>query len=245
MKLLINIYDPVLGSNPFWQAFILSDWLGKGIFFGLYLLSIISWIILIVKWRHIYAARKQAQLFRNFLLQNKTSLLQPPIDSERKNSPFHVLHATVRKYTVDLLNKNRQYAPLPHSGSSYLSSADLDFIHAHLDAAVAVQVQHLDSYLFILSTTVSLAPFLGLLGTVWGILITFSGLQGGFAATNQTVLSGLSLALATTVLGLLDAIPALVGYNYLKNGIRRFQIEMENFSIEILSIIQMNYRKVE
>ena len=59
------------------------------------------------------------------------------------------------------------------------------------------------------------------------------------------VIGGLSLALATTVLGLIDAIPALMGYNYLKNTIRDFQTDMEGFSTEILASVEMQYRKVD
>jgi biopolymer transport protein TolQ len=91
-----------------------------------------------------------------------------------------------------------------------------------------------------------LAPFLGLLGTVWGILTTFSELQvQGSSSSHQMVLGGLSLALATTVFGLIDAIPALIGYNYLKNTIRDFQTEMEKFASELLASIEMQYRKVD
>jgi biopolymer transport protein TolQ len=111
---------------------------------------------------------------------------------------------------------------------------------------VATQTKTLEKNLFLLSTVVSLAPFLGLLGTIWGILTTFSELQSHTAGgTHQMVLGGLSLALATTVLGLLDAIPALIGYNYLKNAIREFQTEMEGFANEILASIEMQYRKVD
>ena len=86
---------------------------------------------------------------------------------------------------------------------------------------------------------------MGLLGTVWGILTTFSELQSATGPTNQTVLSGLSLALATTVLGLIDAIPALIGYNYLKNSIRDFETDMEGFSTEILASVELQYRRVD
>src|SRR4029078_12125978 len=108
------------------------------------------------------------------------------------------------------------------------------------------QVKHLEKNLYILSTTVSLAPFLGLLGTVWGILTTFSEMQSKTAgSTHQMVLGGLSLALATTVLGLLDAIPALIGYNYLKNTIRDLEVDMEGFSTEILASVELQYRQVD
>jgi len=59
------------------------------------------------------------------------------------------------------------------------------------------------------------------------------------------VLGGISLALATTVLGLIDAIPALIGYNYLKNSVRDFQTDMESFSNELLASVEMYYRKVD
>lgn len=248
----INVNHAILASNPFWQAYVLSDWLGKLIFISLYLLSIISWIVLLYKFRQIYAARNSSRRFRGELFKNNLNILQQPIP-QGERSPFLFLFTTLKKYSIELLNKNRRYAtalPTEEPGAAlavYLSPSDVDFVQAHLSSAAAGQLQQLDRNLFILSTTVSLAPFLGLLGTVWGILVTFSALQNGGAgaASNQMVLGGLSLALATTVLGLLDAIPALIGYNYLKNEIRSFEIEMENFSTEILAAIEMNYRKVD
>ena len=113
-------------------------------------------------------------------------------------------------------------------------------------AIVSTQIKNLEKNLFILSTVVTLAPFLGLLGTVWGILITFSELQSHtMGSANQLVLGGLSLALATTVLGLFIAIPALIGYNYLKHAISDYATEMENFSIELVASVEMQYRKVD
>jgi biopolymer transport protein TolQ len=109
-----------------------------------------------------------------------------------------------------------------------------------------MQTKFLEKSLYVLSTTVSLAPFLGLLGTVWGILTTFSELQNqGTGNTHQMVLGGLSLALATTVLGLIDAIPALIGFNYLKNDVKDFQTEMESFSNELLASVELQYRQVD
>lgn len=257
----INVNHAILASNPFWQAYVLSDWLGKLIFIALYLLSIISWIVLLYKFRQIYVARNLSRRFRGELFKNNANILQQTAAlSKGPENPFLLLFTALKKHSIELLNKNRHYAaaalPPPgaeESGSGgaalpvYLSPSDVDFVQAHLGSVAAGELQQLDRNLFILSTTVSLAPFLGLLGTVWGILVTFSALQnaGAAAASNQVVLGGLSLALATTVLGLLDAIPALIGYNYLKNEIRSFEIEMESFSTEILAAIEMNYRKVD
>jgi biopolymer transport protein TolQ len=166
-------------------------------------------------------------------------------------SPFFDLYFVLKKYTLEVLNKNRKFGPQqsPHSGEnahSYLSPTDIDFVQAHLMTTVANQTKHLEKNLFILSTIVSLAPFLGLLGTVWGILSTFSELQNHATSSGSgMVLGGISLALATTVLGLIDAIPALIGYNYLKNSVRDFQTDMEGFSNELLASVEMYYRKVD
>ena len=149
------------------------------------------------------------------------------------------------------MNKNRRFSQknqenLQNQSISFLSPTDIDFVEAHLATQVAYQTKNLEKNLFILATVVSLAPFLGLLGTVWGILTTFADMQTQTSgSTHQIVLSGLSLALATTVLGLVDAIPALIGYNYLKNNIRDFEIDMEGFSTEILACVEIQYRQVD
>jgi biopolymer transport protein TolQ len=249
-----NVNHTLLGSNPFFQAYVLSDWLGKFIFLALYFLSILSWIVLIYKFRQIYLARKLSHRFRTIVVKNNINILQqmsPSIDSG--DNPFLSLFTALKKHSIELLNKNRRYAAAVTTGESaaaapvHLSPSDVDFVQAHLNATAAGELQRLDQNLFILSTTVSLAPFLGLLGTVWGILVTFSSLQNGSAGavSNQMVLGGLSLALATTILGLLDAIPALIGYNYLKSQIRHLETEMESFSTEIVAALEMCYRKVD
>jgi len=240
----------VLGSNPFFDAYVESDILGKLIFIGLVLLSVISWIVLIHKVIITRSAKKFSQNFKDSFLNQKlnplgldTSLLK-----SNQNNPFLEIYTVLKKQSLDILNKNRRFGLQKENQSepSYLSPTDIDFVEAHLYNSVAKQTKNLEKNLFILSTVVTLAPFLGLLGTVWGILTTFSQLQsqsGG--SVHQMVLGGLSLALATTVLGLLDAIPALIGYNYLKHEIKDFQTEMECFSNEILSSVEMQYRKVD
>lgn len=224
-----------MSGNPFFDAYYESDFLGKLIFIGLVLLSVTSWIIILYKWWVTRQARSNSKKILDLFKANRRDLLNVELPLAEEINPFATLYSVLKKQTTELLAKNN---------SNALTTNDLDFIEAHLNSTVASQTKDLDKNLFILSTVVSLGPFLGLLGTVWGILTTFSELQmanGG--ATNQTVLSGLSLALATTVLGLLCAIPALIGYNYLKNIIRDFSVDMESFSTEILATIELQYRK--
>lgn len=250
----------VLNGNPFFEAYSQSDILGKLIFLGLYALSICSWTVLIYKiWITQQAKRNAFRFYEAFQLQklNPLSLDCEGINKRKTVNPFLDLYQVLKKQSLDVLTKNRHFSKLntnestnsgfgPPSPSAYLSLSDIDFVASHLSTQVAQQVKHLEKHLYILSTTVSLAPFLGLLGTVWGILTTFSELQAqSVGSTHQMVLGGLSLALATTVLGLLDAIPALIGYNYLKNSIRDFATEMEGFSNEILASVELQYRKVD
>lgn len=251
----------MLNSNPFFESYSQSDLLGKLIFLGLYFLSICSWIILIYKVWMTYQARKHAFRFHeSFQLQklNPLSLDCESLNKRKTINPFLDLYQVLKKQCLEVLAKNRHFNKLATNDSSgpsfnsmtpppsYLSLSDIDYVASHLSIQVAQQIKHLEKNLYILSTTVSLAPFLGLLGTVWGILTTFSEMQTqGAGSAHQMVLSGLSLALATTVLGLLDAIPALIGYNYLKNTIRDFATEMEGFSNEILTAVELQYRKVE
>lgn len=242
-----------LTNNAFVDAFSQSDVLGKIIFIGLLGLSICSWVIIAQKWWLTFQARKHSQQFyRSFDLHrmNPLGMETELAKQSKKINPFFDLYFVLKKYTLEVLNKNRRFGQQngvpPESAISYLSPTDIDFVQSHLASTVANQTKQLEKNLFILSTIVSLAPFLGLLGTVWGILLTFSELQTTSAGSGHgMVLSGISLALATTVLGLLDAIPALIGYNYLKNTVRDFQTDMEGFSNEILASVEIYYRKVD
>lgn len=252
----MNVNTIILAGNPFFEAYTQSDILGKMIFLALYALSICSWFVLLHKIWLTHQAKKYAGRFQEVFHMQKSNPLGLDCDnvSKKRINPFFDLYKVLKKHSLEVLAKNRHFSRLQESDqsanintpSSSLSLSDVDFVASHLSTQVALEVKNLEKNLYILSTTVSLAPFLGLLGTVWGILTTFSEMQSQAAGnTHQMVLSGLSLALATTVLGLIDAIPALIGYNYLKNTIRDFATDMEGFSNEILASVELQYRKVE
>ena len=240
-------------GNPFIDAYVESDLMGKLIFIALYSLSICSWIIIIHKAWITYIAKKESkQIFRAFELQrsNPLNLECDHYTSQSRPNPFLDLYQVLKKHTFEILKKNRRFGQqngnTEDQTTSYMSQSDIDFVQSHLMSTVANQTKFLEKNLYILSTIVGLAPFLGLLGTVWGILTTFGDMQvQGSGSASTAVLGGLSLALATTVIGLIDAIPAMIGYNYLKNNVRDFQTDMEIFSNELLASVEMHYRKVD
>jgi len=235
-----------LAANPFFDAFYHSDFLGRLIFFALFSLSIATWMIIIHKGWTLFRVRRLSEEFRNRFTGCKANILNLDCPQQKGTelNPFSNLFAILRKQTIEILNKNRRFGK-EGAASSYLSPSDIDVVESHLMAGIATQTKRLEKNLYVLATVFSLAPFLGLLGTVWGILITFSDFQAGTGGSSQMILGGLSLALATTVFGLVDAIPALIGYNYFKNYVRELTTEMDCFSNEILASVEMQYRKVD
>ncbi len=235
MILSVNL----LGVNPFVQAYTQSDLLGKVIFISLILLSIITWVVLLYKVRFTRRARLLSKQFAEQFGAQRHNPLNFPHDTSLLN-PYLNLYMKLKGYTVDLLNKNKRFGD-----NIYLSPADIDLVGSHVMTAISTETKGLERHLYILSTCTSLAPFLGLLGTVWGILATFAEPQLLGTTGSHAVLGGISLALVTTVLGLLNAIPALIGYNYLKDVIADFETSMEEFSSDLISSVELQYRQVD
>lgn len=241
----------MLAANVFLTAYSQSDFFGKLIFLGLFLLSAICWIVLLYKMRTARHVKRVSLAFQQAIEQNTHPLfaldatnLPKPAKASTPH-PFAQIFMTLKQKSIDVLNKNRFFSSQEEGGNVavYLSSKDLELIESQVLTTISSQSKLLNHNLFILSTIVTLAPFLGLLGTVWGILISFGELHGGAAASsNAAVLSGLSTALATTILGLVIAIPALVAYNYLKNFFHNLTSDMEDFLYLLLSQVEMQYR---
>jgi len=230
-------------QNPFISAWESSDFIGKLIFMALLAISLISWTILFHKWKMASKVHKESLLFKKAFFEHRGDPLAIPfVAKNNPNSPnaFYILYDVLQRKATELLKKNEQVRD-----DSSLASADITLLENHALTTISAITKCLERHLYLLSTIVTLSPFLGLLGTVYGILITFSGVSFDAMGSNQQVLGGLSLALTTTVIGLLNAIPALIGYNYLKNSISDFDHEMERFGTEVLSSFTMHYRAVE
>ena len=219
------------------QAYVNSDVFGKGIFVALFALSILTWVVLIQKLFLFHKSRKAA-IKMQALIQRK-QLLHIGAE-EMPVSSFSNIYLALKTKTLELLEKNLFFLK-----TSHLSDTDIRLIEEHAVNAISKETKTLEKNLFVLSLSVSLAPFIGILGTVWGILLCLSEMQkGGAVHSNSMILSGLSMALATTVIGLVVAIPAIIAYSYLKSTLRSFQTEMEDFSTLLLSTVELQYRKV-
>lgn len=230
-------------SNPFVTAYLQSDWLGKGIFWALFLLSAISWIMLIHKGWVYYRVKQISEEFQKLFSEKEPlSLLFTPLKESliEVPHPFFEMYKALKQKTLQIIGRNHFFAP---NSEGMLSESDLALIDTQVQATLAAQQKTLDKNLFVLSTVVTLGPFLGLLGTVWGILLTFMELNARSSANNAAMLTGLSMALATTVIGLIVAIPALIGYNYFRNTSREYRRDMEDFACLLVSAIELQYRR--
>ncbi len=127
----------------------------------------------------------------------------------------------------------------------YISLKSMEHIKRTLEGAVARESLKLESGLIMLAIAVSGAPFLGLLGTVWGVMITFADVGQAGRADLPTMAPGVSAALVTTVAGLLVAIPSMFSYNFLVHSLRVRTVELDNFAQDLVSKMETEYLKEE
>jgi biopolymer transport protein TolQ len=215
----------------------------KAVLFLLILMSIVSWTIVFSK---LFVLRRAARQSEKFLdsyqasgnfgnLYSSTRHLGGPIAEIFRAGYTELLR--IRKSKTSVSSQNPEPKTNPEVVAAELGVGEL--VERAMKKAMSSEISRLESSLIFLATTGSTAPFIGLFGTVWGIMTSFIGLasQEG-VPTLQAVAPGIAEALIATAIGLAAAIPAVVAYNYFVNRVRRIAVEMENFSAEFLNIVE-------
>lgn len=133
--------------------------------------------------------------------------------------------------------------PATDGRKKFISLKSMEHVKRTLENAVARESIKLEAGLILLAIAVSGAPFLGLLGTVWGVMITFADVAQTRQADLVTMAPGVSTALVTTVAGLLVAIPSMFGYNWLVHTLRVQTVQLDNFAQEFISKIETEFLK--
>ena len=123
----------------------------------------------------------------------------------------------------------------------FVSLKGMEHVKRSMENTVAQESLKLESGLILLAIAVSGAPFLGLLGTVWGVMSTFGHIAQSGSASLTTMAPGVAAALITTVAGLLVAIPSMFGYNWLVHNLRVLTVELDNFAQELVSKMETEY----
>jgi biopolymer transport protein TolQ len=230
-----SIVTLVLRSSPISKAVLLT----------LALLSVISWGIILYKlWTFRRSERQSAQFLDVFRRSSKFSEVQAVCKSVDDSPLVGLFQSGYAELTAQL----RQAAQPDGVAGSHPQSTivrptlkSLSAVDRALLRASVVEVNKLEHLIPFLATTASMAPFIGLFGTVWGIISAFGGI-GQTGSTNLGVVApGIADALVATAAGLFAAIPAVYFYNALSNRVKLFASEMDDFAMEFLNIAERNF----
>lgn len=199
--------------------------------------SVLSWAIIFFKWGTVKRAGRNAERFLDVFWSGKS---MDAIYSESKKYPGAPVAKIFQSGYLELqrlMEKDRQRA----GAAGAHADSSLQNLERALGRASRSETLRLERSLTFLATTGSTAPFIGLFGTVLGIMNSFAniGAQGG--ASLATVAPGISEALFATAVGLAAAIPAVMGYNYYNHKVRGLRIQMDNFAGDFLNIVKRNF----
>jgi biopolymer transport protein TolQ len=211
---------------------------GKLVLLLLAVVSIFSWSIMITKLRVIQFAGRQNARFLAAFRQDRQPLRLFEKNARFAGSPnFNVYRAGCQEMTFHLLGSSEvdETFRARMDIADKISPAQMGAVNAAMERAVGETALGLESQMILLATAVSGSPFLGLLGTVWGVMDAFTGVAEAGAPNLASMAPGVSGALITTVTALCVAIPAMFGYNFLVTRIRGMIVEMDNFAAELAS----------
>ena len=212
----------------------------KAIIIFLILFSIMAWSVMTYKALQMRRAKNLNQFF----------------NAEFKTQP-HVLDMFDRRIQTDgcpqfavyqagsLELDARLRGPAGEGRKKRVSLKSMEHVKRTLENTVAQESLKLESGLILLAIAVSGAPFLGLLGTVWGVMSTFGHIAQQGSATLSVMAPGVAAALITTVAGLLVAIPSMFGYNWLVHNLRTLTVQLDNFAQELVSKMETEYLEEE
>lgn len=231
-------FPQVLASGGLLFAFEHATIAGKCVLLVLAIGSIFSWSVMITKMRVVQFARKENARFLEAFRQDRQPLRLFEKNARFNGSPnFKVYRAGCREMCFHLLGSAEvdETFRARMEDADKISPAQMGAVNAAMERAVGETALQLESQMILLATAVSGAPFLGLLGTVWGVMDAFTGVAEAGTASLGAMAPGVSGALITTVTALCVAIPAMFGYNFLVTSIRSLIVEMDNFAAELAS----------
>ena len=208
---------------------------GLAIIVILVLLSTCAWTVMAFKALQLRRARKYNRYFDSEF-RGQTRVLA--MFERRVSAEGCPLFTVYQEGCMALEERLRDKEGNRHR---YVSLKSMEHIKGLIESSVARESVALESGLILLAIAVSGAPFMGLLGTVWGVMEVFSSAAQVGNASLTTVAPGVAAALATTVAGLLVAIPSMFGYNWLVHNLRVATVEMDNFAQELASKIEAEY----
>jgi biopolymer transport protein TolQ len=206
-----------------WALVMDSGAMAKFILFVLVAFSILSWGIILERWRTFARAQRESDLFLvRFKKGGGLASIQDATASLAASPLAGLFRAAFREISLN-----------PPAGE-VADEATIGALDRVLRKNISVQVTELEKSLGFLATTAGATPFIGLFGTVWGIMNAFRGIGATGTASLAAYAPGIAEALIATAAGLFAAIPALIAYNYFQRRLRLFEAGMEEFSADMI-----------
>jgi biopolymer transport protein TolQ len=216
----------VFFGNEFLDLLSTTGAVARFVLITLLVFSLISWAIILTKWSLLRRARLQSGRFmRAFRKAQRLQDIATVADQFRPSPLVGVFEGGFQEY------KRQMAGPVP-------SLRSLTAVQRGMQIGASEEITRLERNVPWLAITAAVTPFIGLFGTVWGIIDAFHGLGTAGGATLRAVAPGISEALITTAAGLAAAIPAVIAYNLIGNSIRVFAARGDDFSLEVLNAIE-------
>lgn len=257
---MTTLIHPMLAANAAMYAIQNATTEGKITVVALLVLSLFSWTIIITKFRQLMIARGATKKFMAAYASTRD-----PLDISRKGAEFEGAPAYqlyirgADELAYQLKNNPVEVQPVAgldtpveegaHTNTEQLakstpvkiSLSSFEAVKVVLEEAAGNEAMALEKGMIVLSTAVAGGPFIGLLGTVWGVMSTFAGIAESHAATLTAMAPGVAAALVATVTGLLVAIPAMFAYNFMVTTIRHLTQELDGFASRYANQIEHVY----
>jgi len=229
---------------------------GKTTCVVLLLLSLFSWTIIITKIRQLMIARRTTKQFLAAYASTRDPLDIKKRGAEFDGAPAYALYERGAEEVLYHLKNNpvetKGAVPvqgvgegntdhLARANTTKITTSAFEAVKVVLEEAAAAQAMSLEKGMIVLSTAVAGGPFIGLLGTVWGVMSTFAGIAEKQSASLTAMAPGVAAALVATVTGLLVAIPAMFGYNFMVTTIRHITQELDGFATRYANQIEHAY----
>jgi biopolymer transport protein TolQ len=211
------------------ELVLASGWMAKAVLLSLLGASVACWSIILGKRKTLQAATRQDETFQEFFWRGQSL---DDILAQIHDFPSSPVARIFKAGVTEL----KRLAGNDFRGR--IDAAVIENVSRSLARASNSEVTRLEKQVSVLATTASAAPFVGLFGTVWGIMTSFQQISAAGSANIAVVAPGISEALVTTAAGIAAAIPAVIAYNHFANQIRRAAVEMDSFSQDFLNLVQ-------
>lgn len=211
----------------------------KGVLAVLFLLSVVSWAIMFHKAIQFRGVSADSGRFLKLYRESRRFSLVASGARRLRASPLsRVYVGAFQELTGTGTAPPDVMDGAPEPGEEGIAAERLESVQRAMRRVQASEVERLEKYLPFLATTASAGPFIGLFGTVVGIMGSFQAIGSQGSASLAVVAPGISGALVATAAGLLAAIPAVIGYNYFVGKVRHWATEMDNFALELANLVE-------